>query len=115
MNLRHAIALALLCSPAFACAGACGRMADEPASSDNGAKEPANEPPASDPAQPAPAAQDGQCNGQPCAPPNQCVRYAGIAGPSVPLFACGIPCGDNDTCPAGKSCRVIADGPRLCE
>jgi hypothetical protein len=37
-----------------------------------------------------------------------------VAGPSVPLFTCGIPCGAQGECPDGKDCQTIADGPRTC-
>jgi len=97
---------------------ACGQLASDPAPADTAASD-ATEGPSSAPAQPAaptPAAPAvaAACNGEPCEPPNQCVRYAGIAGPSVPLYACGIPCGADGACPSGLSCNVIADGPRLC-
>lgn len=96
--------------------GACnGQLASEPAP-----VEPAQtEPPASHRGEAAseerPAPAEGECNGEPCAPPKRCVRYAGIAGPRVPLYACGIPCADDGSCPVPMTCRVIADGPRLCE
>lgn len=55
------------------------------------------------------------CEGQPCAPPRECVQYYGIAGPSGPSFhACELRCerqADGDTCPEGMRCTTIADGP----
>jgi hypothetical protein len=55
------------------------------------------------------------CDGQPCPAPKQCLSYLGVAGPAGPTFyACEIPCErgpDNDGCPDGMSCVVIADGP----
>ena len=91
---------------------ACGQLSKDPAPADH---EETTSPQANDEPPPSPPAQVPECNGQPCAPPNECVLYAGIAGPQVPLYACGIPCGANDTCPSDMVCRVIADGPRLCQ
>jgi hypothetical protein len=118
MNLRRPrsgaylqLASALCACLLLACNG-CAQHASEPATA-----EPAATPaPASEPAAEPPAPADvPECNGAPCAPPKQCIRYAGIAGPKVPLYACGVPCGVDDACPPPTTCRVIADGPRLCE
>ena len=53
------------------------------------------------------------CGGQPCAPPNECIEYYGIAGPSGPkFFACAIRCQPpKRSCPDGMHCVTIADGP----
>lgn len=48
-----------------------------------------------------------------CAAGTECVKYYGIAGPRGPEFkTCEIRCsGKGGTCPAGKNCVTIADGP----
>lgn len=47
-----------------------------------------------------------------CAPPATCVGYYGIAGKRGPEFkTCEIKCDPTTTCPDGKTCRTIADGP----
>jgi|GEM_PF-3443138 len=55
------------------------------------------------------------CDGEPCEPPRECIRYHGIAGPSGPTFhACEIRCEpelSNGGCPDGMRCVTIADGP----
>ena len=66
----------------------------------------------SDPSAGEPAAVD--CNGEPCAPPRECISYYGIAGPNGPQFhACEIRCKGEGKggCPDGMSCVTIADGP----
>lgn len=76
-----------------------------------------SQPPATEPAPspaPPPAPPEPECGGKTCTPPEQCIRYYGIAGPSLPLFTCGQPCTEQGECPAGLSCATIADGPRLC-
>jgi hypothetical protein len=76
---------------------------------------PAHETTPSEPAQEeAPAPIDASCGDKTCVPPEQCIRYYGIAGPSIPLYTCGQPCGAEGECPSGMSCATIADGPRLC-
>jgi len=62
----------------------------------------------------APTPTEAGCGGNTCVPPEQCIRYYGIAGPSIPLYTCGQPCGEQGECPSGMSCATIADGPRLC-
>jgi eight-cysteine-cluster-containing protein len=53
-----------------------------------------------------------QCGEAVCAKGEECIEYYGIAGPSGPKFkTCGIPCGPKKTCPAGKKCVTVADGP----
>ena len=106
-RLEQWLVAAALAAGAFSCAGACGQRSSEPPAADTtpGDVKPAEN---AEPAQPA------LCNGEACEPPKQCIRYSGIAGPSVPLFACGIPCSAEGTCPSGMSCQAIADGPRLC-
>ncbi|MCB9700574.1 MAG: hypothetical protein H6711_01640 [Myxococcales bacterium] len=53
-----------------------------------------------------------RCGDATCAPGEKCIEYFGIAGPSGPRFqTCGIPCGPKRTCPSGKKCVTIADGP----
>jgi hypothetical protein len=117
MTQVHALARAILL--AFACALAaagCGRLSADP---DPG---PADSPAAPRAAvDPSPSSSSAsvddtppRCDGQACAPPQQCIRYSGVAGPSVPLYACGIPCSPEGACPEGKTCAVIADGPRMC-
>ena len=89
---------------AWACAG--GQPAPQPQpSQDTQASGPK-------PEEPAPAAD--RCGDAVCAPPEQCIRYYGVAGPSIPLYACGLPCGEQGECPDGKRCEAIADGPRMC-
>lgn len=49
-----------------------------------------------------------------CQPPQVCIEYYGIAGPSGPKFAsCEIRCGGekNVACPDDLQCVTIADGP----
>ncbi|MCA9695139.1 MAG: hypothetical protein KC636_36505, partial [Myxococcales bacterium] len=63
-----------------------------------------------------PAPEDStQCGDRRCAPPERCVAYYGIAGPSGPeLRECVIPCSRgaaNHGCPTGTKCVTIADGP----
>ncbi|MEZ4315813.1 MAG: hypothetical protein R3A79_07880 [Nannocystaceae bacterium] len=53
-----------------------------------------------------------RCGEATCAKGEECIEYYGIAGPSGPKFkSCGIPCGPKRTCPAGKKCVTVADGP----
>ncbi len=52
------------------------------------------------------------CGEKTCAAGETCIEYYGIAGPNGPRFqTCGIPCGPKRTCPDGKSCVTVADGP----
>ena len=71
-----------------------------------------------EPRQPAPAkGPSGDCGNQTCTPPEQCIEYLGVAGPSAPLYTCGIPCRNgapNHGCPDGTVCESIPDGPRMC-
>lgn len=58
----------------------------------------------------------GDCGGETCTAPRECVRYYGIAGPSGPEFqTCEIPCNKPGSgavgCPKGTQCVTIADGP----
>lgn len=63
---------------------------------------------------PSPA---GAMAGEPCGAGDACgegacVAYRGIAGARGPEFkTCEIRCADDGSCPAGKQCRTIADGP----
>ena len=67
-----------------------------------------DEPPKEPPKEPAPVT----CGEKTCADGETCIEYYGIAGPNGPRFqTCGIPCGPKRTCPKGKSCVTIADGP----
>lgn len=113
-------------------ASGCARPADGPPatevpaakSANVGAAQPETPPPATSeiptPEIPEPATQTshavgaGDCGGQACAAPKQCIRYVGVAGPSVPLFTCGIPCEPDGTCPGGAACTAFPDGPRIC-
>jgi hypothetical protein len=71
-----------------------------------------------EPGQAAPAdGPSGDCGNRKCEAPEQCIEYVGVAGPSVPLYTCGILCRDgasNQGCPAGYSCESVPDGPRMC-
>jgi len=52
------------------------------------------------------------CGDKTCAEGESCIEYFGVAGPRGPRFqSCGIPCGPKRTCPEGKSCVTVADGP----
>ncbi|MEM7154610.1 MAG: hypothetical protein AAF799_17310 [Myxococcota bacterium] len=66
-----------------------------------------------DPSAGEPGATD--CDGEPCAPPRECISYYGIAGPRGPeFFACEIRCkggAGKGGCPDGMTCVTIADGP----
>jgi len=57
----------------------------------------------------------GDCGGEACTAPRECVSYYGIAGPSGPKFhTCEIPCKRGSGaagCPKGTKCVTIADGP----
>lgn len=56
----------------------------------------------------------GDCGGQTCTPPKECITYFGIAGANGPEFkSCEIRCkgGGKGGCPDGTSCVTIADGP----
>jgi hypothetical protein len=75
---------------------------------------PPSPPEPSEPASPPPAPPEPGCGDRICTPPDECIRYYGIAGPKLPLFTCGIPCNELGECPDGKRCDTIADGPRLC-
>lgn len=99
--------VAMLLLAACACGG---QPASQPHSNSTTASEPEPLPP-QEPAS-GPAAAD--CGGKTCTLPEQCIRYYGIAGPSLPLYTCGVPCGAQGECPEGLSCATIADGPRLC-
>jgi hypothetical protein len=95
-----------------ACACASGRPAAPPHPPDEAQPSAAE---ASEPAkEEAPAPAEAACGDKTCVPPEQCIRYYGIAGPSIPLYTCGQPCGEQGECPSGLSCATIADGPRLC-
>jgi len=122
------VALALSCSsprqPAAVPAQPTAETMPTPVPPARGATtEPGDEPgPGSQPSDakdpsPAPTADEHGSRCTPaCAPPERCVLYAGIAGPKVPLYTCGIPCSEpNQDCPQGLACKTIADGPRLCE
>jgi hypothetical protein len=85
-----------------------GQPASQPHSNSTTA---ASEPEPREPEAPA----EADCAGKTCAPPEQCIRYFGVAGPSIPLSTCGIPCGAQGECPDGKRCEAIADGPRSCK
>jgi hypothetical protein len=111
--LTFALMLALMFAT-LACAGGQPAAPSQP---------PADEPPATDvePSEPpeltneqVPVPAEAACGGKACTPPEQCIRYAGVAGPSIPLYTCGVPCGEQGECPTGMSCATIADGPRLC-
>ncbi|MGB1014426.1 MAG: hypothetical protein ACPG4T_09865 [Nannocystaceae bacterium] len=66
-------------------------------------------PPSNPPSNPpTPAA----CGEKTCAAGESCLSYYGIAGPKGPRFqTCAIPCGPKRTCPKGKSCVTVSDGP----
>ncbi len=65
-----------------------------------------------DPVSPPPGQGEPCAAGDLCAPGLSCVHYYGIAGPSGPEFtSCEIPCSDDDVCPEGQRCRLVADGP----
>jgi hypothetical protein len=56
--------------------------------------------------------------GEPCGPDDRCaagltcVSYYGIAGTRGPQFkSCEIRCKDNTSCPKGKDCVIVSDGP----
>ena len=67
----------------------------------------AADPPAAEPT------PDGDCGGQVCTPPQQCLEYYGVAGARGPkLRSCEIPCDPaKGGCPAGQTCTTVADGP----
>lgn len=110
--MRHATRAILALGFALAaCACAGGQPAPQPSSSPASAPPPSEVEPIAD-LPPAPA--ENACGGKTCVPPEECIRYYGIAGPSLPLYTCGIPCDENGTCADGKDCATIADGPRLC-
>ena len=111
MNARVAVASGWRVGVMSAWLLACGQRAAEPPAANTTPPDP--QPPAAS-ADAAKPATGELCNGEPCAPPQQCIRYAGIAGPQVPLYTCAIPCSAEGTCPTGTTCQVIADGPRLC-
>jgi len=116
MNRPTRASLALFAVIA-ACACASGQPAapPHPSTSDKPSSDKPSDVAALEPAEeevPAPA--EASCGGKPCVPPEQCIRYVGFAGPSVPLYTCGQPCGDQGECPSDLSCATIADGPRLC-
>lgn len=99
---------------AFALAAGC-RRAPESTPVDSGAAEPPGPPPLESSPLESETPADETCDGQPCAAPRECIRYFGIAGPSGPTFhACEIRCErgvQNDGCPEGTRCVIIADGP----
>lgn len=79
-----------------------------------GAMLPAAQPPTEEPPTEEPPPSGASCATVRCAAPTQCIEYYGIAGPSGPKFvSCEIPCKQSakDSCPAGKKCVTIADGP----
>jgi len=52
------------------------------------------------------------CGDKTCAAGESCLSYYGIAGANGPRFqTCATPCGPKRTCPTGKSCVTVADGP----
>jgi hypothetical protein len=77
--------------------------------------------PAPDPAPtpaPVPPVADAPGIGQKCGPndlcarPAVCVSYYGIAGAKGPQFkTCEVKCDATTSCPDGKKCTTIADGP----
>lgn len=72
-----------------------------------------NDKPNDKPADPAPGIGENCGPNDSCAAGTECVKYYGIAGPRGPEFkTCEIRCsGKGGTCPAGKNCVTIADGP----
>ncbi|HMG53238.1 MAG TPA: hypothetical protein VK601_07145, partial [Kofleriaceae bacterium] len=54
--------------------------------------------------------------GDACAPGLTCVAYYGFAGPRGPQFkSCEIRCTDDSSCPKGRTCVTVSDGPgRVC-
>jgi hypothetical protein len=62
-------------------------------------------------------AMHGPVVGEKCGPNDTCgegtcVTYYGIAGPRGPAFkSCEIKCAGGVTCPTGKTCVTVADGP----
>ncbi|MEX1363684.1 MAG: hypothetical protein AB1Z98_11180 [Nannocystaceae bacterium] len=86
--------------------------APAPAAEPSAEEPPAAEPPDAEPPAAEPPAAEA-CGETACTPPQQCITYYGIAGPSGPEFkSCEIPCkGKGGSCPEGLSCVTIADGP----
>jgi len=62
---------------------------------------------------PPPSEPGGDCGGQVCEAPKQCIEYYGIAGAKGPkMYSCDIPCKPGKGgCPDGMKCTTIADGP----
>lgn len=65
--------------------------------------DPTGDPPADPPA-------DTTCAGEPCEAPAQCLTVVGMQ-PDSAHEECWIPCGDDETCPAGLTCTMMYDGP----
>jgi hypothetical protein len=103
MSLRARASLAL-CAAILACACAGGQPSAP-------SRPPAQDTPDEvDPTEPT----ETSCGAKTCTAPEQCIRYYGVAGPSIALYTCGLPCGEQGECPDGKRCEAIADGPRMC-
>src|ERR1044071_6763885 len=51
-----------------------------------------------------------------CAPGLTCIAYYGFAGARGPQFkTCEIRCNDDSSCPKGRNCATVSDGPgRVC-
>src|SRR5829696_2707127 len=80
---------------------------------------PATTTPPPTPTQPAPPAGPGigeNCGANDACGTGTCVSYYGIAGARGPQFkTCEIKCDTDATCPGGRACNTIADGPgRVC-
>jgi hypothetical protein len=111
MILARAIFALIVMLAGSACAGGQPAAPSHPPANDPSANE--SEPPElTNEEVPVPA--EAACGGKSCTPPEQCIRYSGIGGPSMPLFTCGVPCDEQGECPTGMQCATIADGPRLC-
>jgi hypothetical protein len=51
-----------------------------------------------------------KCGAETCVPPAKCESYSGMTPGSL-NSSCVIRCGANKSCPAGKTCTMIYDGP----
>ncbi|MGD0527433.1 MAG: hypothetical protein ABSE49_19990 [Polyangiaceae bacterium] len=51
-----------------------------------------------------------KCGAETCVPPAKCESYSGMTQGSL-NSSCVIRCGPNKSCPAGKTCAMINDGP----
>jgi curli biogenesis system outer membrane secretion channel CsgG len=69
--------------------------------------------PATPPAEPTAPGVGQKCGTNDlCAQGTECVSYYGIAGARGPQFkTCEIKCGADKQCPSGLACKTIADGP----